>query len=143
MAAALLLCVAPAIPRGPTLPSPCNAEQVRAGRGLRTQDSGLRLGRGRERGGGSDWVHADSLGDVAEATGCPEASWKREFFRSRAVQDRPGPVVVLDVGCNKGFDALPGPSVGVAEGWPAEEQLGPLHAGLPRHGPAVGQRHRL
>eukprot|EP00667_Euglena_gracilis_P032270 EG_transcript_48994 len=47
-----------------------------------------------------------SVGHLSNSTGCPDAVWKRAFLRTAAARRRPGPVVALDVGCNKGYDAL-------------------------------------
>eukprot|EP00667_Euglena_gracilis_P027792 EG_transcript_34752 len=47
-----------------------------------------------------------NLGDITEASKCPEAIWKPLFQSSRTLQALERPVVVFDIGCNKGFDAV-------------------------------------
>jgi FkbM family methyltransferase len=49
---------------------------------------------------------AASVGHLSNSTGCPDATWKRDFFLTAEVQANPFPSVVLDIGCNKGYDAL-------------------------------------
>ena len=49
---------------------------------------------------------AKRLGDITKATECPDATWKVQFFKSQAIQSRKAPVVIFDIGCNKGFDAI-------------------------------------
>lgn len=50
-----------------------------------------------------------SIGAISYATRCPVPVWKQHFFASQVIQRRPssmGPVVIFDVGCNKGYDTL-------------------------------------
>ena len=47
-----------------------------------------------------------SLGNKQQATKCPDASWKTEFYSSATIQQLQRPVVIFDIGCNKGYDTL-------------------------------------
>mmetsp|Transcript_81449 Transcript_81449/g.143639 ORF Transcript_81449/g.143639 Transcript_81449/m.143639 type:complete len:83 (+) Transcript_81449:3-251(+) len=47
-----------------------------------------------------------SLGVKYVSTGCPEATWKSEFFQTATIQQLQRPVVIFDIGCNKGYDAI-------------------------------------
>lgn len=44
-----------------------------------------------------------SLGDHKASTKCPDANWKTEFYKSATMQNLQRPVVVFDIGCNKGY----------------------------------------
>eukprot|EP00668_Euglena_longa_P046023 GGOE01061707.1.p1 GENE.GGOE01061707.1~~GGOE01061707.1.p1 ORF type:complete len:373 (-),score=89.48 GGOE01061707.1:272-1309(-) len=48
----------------------------------------------------------DSMGDITQASSCPEAIWKPLFQSSRTLQALERPVVIFDIGCNKGYDAV-------------------------------------
>jgi FkbM family methyltransferase len=48
----------------------------------------------------------DDIGDITAASKCPQASWKPRFQASSALQKAQRDVVILDIGCNKGFDAV-------------------------------------
>eukprot|EP00667_Euglena_gracilis_P012248 EG_transcript_12562 len=51
-------------------------------------------------------IQASMGSSLSSATGCPENRWLRDFLLSDVRRGVNRTAVVLDVGCNKGFDAL-------------------------------------
>ena len=64
------------------------------------------LPRSRSCGGKSDKHMFMQKCSITVATKCPDPSWLNEYYDTMTQQDQKEPFLAINVGCNKGFDAL-------------------------------------